>query len=123
MLRTVRTILIILLNIIFYSLVVFGGVQLCRAGYSFAYEALGDTTADLPPGENKQFTIRKGQDDFTVAKNLEEQDLIKNKYSFYLRMKLQREEGTSLQEGVYTLNTSMSYEEILGQVVSKKRTG
>ena len=58
-----------------------------------------------------------------MAKNLEEQDLIKNKYSFYLRMKLQREEGTSLQEGVYTLNTSMSYEEILGQVVSKKRTG
>ena len=30
MLKAVRTMLIVLLNIVFYGLVVFGGVQLCR---------------------------------------------------------------------------------------------
>ena len=38
MLKAVRTMLIVLLNIVFYGLVVFGGVQLCRVGYSFASE-------------------------------------------------------------------------------------
>ncbi|MCH5252429.1 MAG: endolytic transglycosylase MltG [Lachnospiraceae bacterium] len=117
MLKAVRTMLIIILNIIFYGVVLFGGVQLCKAGYSFAYEVLGDTAADYPPGQNRQFTITKGQGGFAVAENLEEQQLVKNKYSFYLRMKLQESSGTSLREGTYTLNTSMSYEEILGQIV------
>ena len=44
MLKAVRTMLIVLLNIVFYGLVVFGGVQLCRVGYSFACEAVGDTS-------------------------------------------------------------------------------
>ena len=45
MLKAVRTMLIVLLNIVFYGLVVFGGVQLCRVGYSFACEAVGERFA------------------------------------------------------------------------------
>lgn len=113
MLKAVRTMLIIVLNIIFYGLVVFGGVQLCQAGYSFAYDTMGDTSAELPPGQDKAFTIDKSQDAYAVATNLEKEKLIKSKYSFYLRMKLQEGRNTSLQPGSYTLNTSMTYGEIL----------
>lgn len=116
MLKAVRTMLIVLLNIIFYGLVVFGGIQLCHVGYSFAYDTLGDTSAELPPGQDKSFTITDSQDEYTVAANLAEQNLVKNKYSFYLRMKLQGDGKTSLKPGMYTLNTSMSYGEILNMI-------
>ncbi|MDY3909465.1 MAG: hypothetical protein SOZ48_07015 [Eubacterium sp.] len=113
MLKTVRAILIVLLNLIFYGLVVFGGVKLCQVSYSFAYEILGDMAMEMPPGQDKFFTITESQDEFAVANNLEEMELVKNKYSFYLRMQLKKTDKTALKPGSYTLNTSMSYDEIL----------
>ena len=92
MLKAVRTMLIVLLNIVFYGLVVFGGVQLCRVGYSFACEAVGDTSKDLPPGQTKAFTISEDDGEFEVAKRLSNHDM---------------------QKGIYTLNSSMTYEEII----------
>ena len=83
MLKTVRAILIVLLNLIFYGLVVFGGVKLCQVSYSFAYEILGDMAMEMPPGQDKFFTITESQDEFAVANNLEEMELVKNKYSFF----------------------------------------
>ena len=61
MLRTVRTILIILLNFIFYGLVLFGCIQIVHVGYSFAYDILGETMAELPPGEDRTFMIENGR--------------------------------------------------------------
>lgn len=116
MLKAVRTILIILLNIIFYGLVAVGGVQLCQTGYSFAGEVLGDTSAQLPPGEEKSVTIESSQDAFAAAEKLAKQNLIKNRYSFYLRYLLEKKENTELLPGTYTLNTSMTYEEILQRI-------
>lgn len=113
MLKVVRTILIVILNLIFYGIVVFFAVQLCRASYSFAYDILGDTAMELPPGEDKLFTVTESQDEFSIAENLEEMDLVQNKYSFYLRMQLKKTETTALKPGSYTLNTSMPYDEIL----------
>ena len=107
MLKAVRTMLIVLLNIVFYGLVVFGGVQLCRVGYSFACEAVGDTSKDLPPGQTKAFTISEDDGEFEVAKRLSNQD------AFYVHMQLMKREGTDMQKGIYTLNSSMTYEEII----------
>ena len=104
MLKAVRTMLIVLLNIVFYGLVVFGGVQLCRVGYSFACEAVGDTSKDLPPGQTKAFTI---------SERLSNQDLVGNPAAFYVHMQLMKREGTDMQKGIYTLNSSMTYEEII----------
>ena len=108
MLKAVRTMLIVLLNIVFYGLVVFGGVQLCRVGYSFACEAVGDTSKDLPPGQTKAFTISED-----VAKRLSNQDLVGNPAALYVHMQLMKREGTDMQKGIYTLNSSMTYEEII----------
>lgn len=117
MLKVVRTMLIVILNTIIYGVVLFAGVQLCSIGYSFAYEVLGDTTAEFPPGEEKEFTIEKNEDAFTVAGRLEEDNLVKNRYSFYLRMLLEESEETKLTPGDYTLNTCMSYEEIVSHIL------
>ena len=94
-------------------LVVFGGVQLCRVGYSFACEAVGDTSKDLPPGQTKAFTISEDDGEFEVAKRLSNQDLVGNPAAFYVHMQLMKREGTDMQKGIYTLNSSMTYEEII----------
>ncbi len=113
MLKAVRAVLVVLLNLIFYGLVVFSSVQICRASYHFAYDILGDTAMEMPPGEDKMFTVTSSQDELSVAGNLEEMELVKNKYSFYLRMQLKKTETSALKPGSYLLNTSMSYDEIL----------
>ena len=39
--------------------------------------------------------------------------LIANKYSFYVRTRLMDKDEIKLKPGIYTLNTSMGYEDIL----------
>lgn len=113
MLKTVRTMLIIILNIIFYGLVVFALYQICHSGYQFAYDTLGETMAELPPGQDKEFVVSPGDSDFQVAENLEEQGLVKGRFTFYLRIKLEKRENVTIQPGTFTLNSSMTYEEII----------
>lgn len=119
MLRAVRMLLIILLNIIFYSLVIFGCIQIVHTGYSFAYDVLGETMAELPPGSDQSYTIESGRSEYEVASDLAERNLVKDRYSFYLRMKLEEGGESVLQPGTYHLNTSMTYGEILSMIYGK----
>ncbi len=116
MLRAVRTILIILLNVIFYGLVLFGCVQIAHSGYSFTYDVLGETMAELPPGKDQSFTLESGKTDYEVAAALAERNLVKDQYTFYLRMKLEEGRDKAPRPGIYTLNPSMTYEEILSEI-------
>ena len=101
MLKAVRNMLIIILNIIFYAVVVFAGIQICRSGYFFAYDVLGETMAEMPPGTDKMLT------------DLQEKHLIKSKYSFYARLQLEEKINKKISAGVYPLNSSMTYGEII----------
>ena len=74
---------------------------------------LGDTSKDLPPGQTKAFTISEDDGEFEVAKRLSNQDLVGNPAAFYVHMQLMKREGTDMQKGIYTLNSSMTYEEII----------
>lgn len=113
MLKAVRTMLILLLNIIFYGMVVFGGYQICRFGYTFASDVLGDTMAELPPGQDKEFIVLPQDSSFQVAENLEKQGLVKSRYRFFVRYQLEKRENVAIQAGTFTLNTCMTYEEII----------
>ncbi len=121
MLKAVRAALIVILNIIFYGLAVFGGVQLVHVAYDFAYETLADTSVDLPPGRDEEVTVEASQSEMEVASMLAEENLVSNKYSFYLRMQLQKEQDSALQPGTYTLNSSMNYEEIIQEIMQSKK--
>ena len=48
-----------------------------------------------------------------MAKRLSNQDLVGNPAAFYVHMQLMKREGTDMQKGIYTLNSSMTYEEII----------
>lgn len=121
MLRAVRTMLIVLLNILLYGLIVFCGVALCHIGYQFAYRTVGDTSRDLPPGRDVVFAIEESESEYDVAKRLAQEDIIWDRYSFYLRMQLEKSDGTHIQPGSFTLNSSMTYEDIRRAIYQQKR--
>ena len=113
----IRGILIFVLNLVLYSIVLFAAVHACSATYSFANEVFGDVIAEAPPGQEKSFVVAESDDLFTISKNLEEQGLVANAYSFYIRLKLSMGEKSIVQSKTSQLNTSMTYNEILDEIV------
>lgn len=113
----IRGFLILLLNAIFYVVVVFGAVEACKISYSFANEVFGDVVAQPPPGVNKTFVIAEADDPLTIAKNLEQAGIVPNAYSFYIRLRLSQSDKSIIVAGSYELNTSMTYKEILEKIV------
>lgn len=118
-LLVIRGILIMVLNLIFYALVIFAAVQICKFSYSFANEVFGDVMAEAPPGKNQEFVIQENEDALTISKNLERQGIVTNAYSFYIRLKLSLSDTNIVAAGSYDLNTSMTYKEILEIIVKK----
>ena len=112
MLKAVRAMLVVLLNIVLYGFIVFGAIQLCRAGYHFAYATVGEMTRELPPGRDERIVITEGETEYQVATQLAEKDLIRDRYSFYLRMQLEKGESETLRVGTFVINSSMTYAEI-----------
>lgn len=100
----------LLMNIMFYVLVVFLIVTISREAYQFTYELYGPVTVDEEPGRDILFQIKKGESSMDVASKLELYRAIGNKYSFFLKMKL---EDAQIMPGTYELNSSMTYDEIL----------
>lgn len=106
-------ILHILLNIIFYSIVVLLVIKLSTAAYEFAYEIYGDVSAAEEPGTDVKIEIRKGESTMDLAKRLKYNRLISNPYSFFVRAKLASNSVRPILAGTFILNTSMNYGEIL----------
>lgn len=98
--------------IIFYLLVIVGVKNGVTAAYQFSYEIFGNVSAEAAPGRNVEVVIGT-TDSKKVAKLLQEKGVIANEYSFLLREKLSKTKSHPIEPGVYVLNTSMNYEEIL----------
>ncbi len=121
-LLVIRGILILVLNMIFYVVIVFATVEVCKFTYSFANEVFGEVMAEAPPGQDKVFVIQTAEDSLTIAKNLEREGIVSNAYSFYIRLKLSLSDTNIVAAGSYNLNTSMTYKEILEEIVKKVST-
>ena len=106
-------ILHLLLNIIFYAIVIFAIYKVGITARDFCYQVFGAYTMDAPPGINAEITIDDGASTMDVAAALEQYRLIPNRYSFYLKVQLM---GHKILAGTYILNTSMTYDEILDQI-------
>ena len=64
--------------------------------------------------------IAENETEYEVAKDLARKDLIADRFSFYLRMRLEKSDDVSLQSGSYTLNSSMTYDDIRHAIYRKK---
>lgn len=110
-LKVTNSILHLLLNVLFYCLVVLIVIKSCAWTYNFSYQLFGDVRVSDTAGIERQVVISQGDSTMSVASKLELNKLIVNKYSFYLRAKLTDE---TIQPGIYSINSSMNYDEIFG---------
>ncbi len=108
-LKITSFILRLLLNILFYTIAVILIVRASNITYDFCYQIFGQVTVSQEPGRDIKFQVNKGESTMNVASKLEINSIIVNKYSFYVKAKLKKH---TIMPGTYTLNTSMTYDEI-----------
>lgn len=108
----IKALMGILLSVIFYMLVIIAISKMCKVTFGFMYQIFGEVSVQEAPGTDVEFTINEGESTMSVASRMEYGKLVVNKYSFYIRVKLDTME-TGIMPGTYELNTSMSYGEIL----------
>ena len=118
-LKVTNAILRVLLNIIFYTAVVYVIVTASKYVYSFSYQVFGSVPAAEEPGKDIDFQIAKGESTMDIANKLEFNGLIVNKYSFYVKTKLK---DYNIYPGTFILNTSMDYDDILTEITDQKNS-
>ncbi|MCH5266954.1 MAG: endolytic transglycosylase MltG [Lachnospiraceae bacterium] len=119
-LNSLRYILSFCVNILIFALVAYGIGQICVSGYHFCYEIFGSVVVEEAPGTDREFVVQHGRDMRLVAKQLEQEGLIVDRYSFYIRTQLMDTDDVILRPGTYILNTSMDYEEIIDQLTTNE---
>lgn len=105
----------IVLDIIFYIVVLVVMLRAVKYAYDFTYQIFGSVSVAEAPGTDVEFEISKGESTMEIATRLENMQLIKNKRTFYFRTRLKE---YNIIPGTYILNTSMDYETILEIITS-----
>lgn len=113
-LKITSFVLRLLLNIIFYILVVVVIINASKMAYEFTYQLYGPDTVDAPgTGSPIIFQINKGESTMDIASKLEVNRAIENKYTFYLKAKF---EDKVIMPGMYQISTDMTYDEIFAVI-------
>lgn len=79
-------------------------------GFEFGQDIFAPQAMAAPPGQDMIVIIESGDSAMDVGKLLENKGLIKDKLVFFVQSKLYK---TEFYPGTYTLNTSMTSEEML----------
>ncbi|NLZ82736.1 MAG: endolytic transglycosylase MltG [Clostridiales bacterium] len=100
----------LLMNIMFYVLVAFLIVNVSKQAFQFTYQLYGPVAVEKEPGRDLIIQIKKGESTMDIASKLEVNRVIVNKYSFYVKTKI---EDDTIMPGTYEINSSMTYNDIL----------
>lgn len=109
----------IFLNIIFYMVIVYMVIKASNYAYDFAYQVFGSVSVTQSSGYTAKVTIGKGESTMEVAKILDAKKLIKNKYSFYLRAKLTKQ---NILPGTYKVSSDMDYDQIFKVITTPTKS-
>ena len=99
----------IFLNIIFYMVIVYLVIKASHYAYDFAYQVFGSVSVTKNSGYTAEVTIGKGESAMEVGNMLDARKIIVNKYSFYLRAKLTKQ---NILPGTYKVSSDMDYDRI-----------
>ncbi len=99
----------LLLNIIFFIVVVMLVVKFSQVAHDFAYQVFGSVRVSEENGREYELTISEGESTMRVAAKLEQNRIIVNRFSFFLRARLMKK---NILPGTYQVNASMDYDEI-----------
>lgn len=102
-----------ILTLLLYTVIILGTIYLTKSAYAFSYQIFGNDTVAEAPGKDVMVTIRRGDTTQEIAELLEYKSVIKNQTSFFIRAKLMVNNSDPILPGVYKLNTSMNYGNII----------
>ena len=103
----------VVLCILFYFAVYMIVTDYAGESYDFAYQIFGDVCVEPSSDKKVKVTIPENASLKEIASLLADKELIKNKYSFYVRSKLSTNDKRVIMPGTYVLYPSDNYEDIL----------
>lgn len=110
----------LLLDILFYTVVVISTIKLSQYGYNFCYQLFGSVAVDKEDeGHEIEFLIQTGDSTKDVASKLKREGVIVDRYSFYCKSVLSK---SNIQPGTYTLRSDMDYDTILKIITRYRET-
>ncbi len=125
---SIKQVLLAILNMVFrLSISVIVVMLVYRAAmyaYHFGYMVFADATMEVSPGRDVSITVETDDDIMDIGETLERRGLISDAKIFLVQAVL-LEYKDNLLPGVYTLNTSMTSEEMLEVMaaVAEEETG
>ncbi|MBO4695799.1 MAG: endolytic transglycosylase MltG [Lachnospiraceae bacterium] len=110
----------LLMDILFYTVVVIATIKLSQYGYNFCYQLFGSVAVDKEgEGQEIEFFIQSGDSTKEVAMKLKREGVIVDRYSFYTKSILSK---SNIQPGTYTLRSDMDYDTILKIITRYQET-
>lgn len=110
----------LLLDILFYVIVIFAVLKLTEFGYHFCYQLFGSVAVNkVGEGKEVEFFIQSGDSTKEVASKLEREGLIVDSKSFYVKSLLSK---ANIQPGTYYLRSDMDYDTILKTICKYTET-
>ena len=106
----------VVIHVVVYAAVVIGTIVIANKAYDFTYQIYGAVPVSAKSTETKKIEIKPGENGLQIADKLYREDLIVNKYSFFIRLKLSQR---MVQPQKYELSNNMTYIEILDKICMK----
>ncbi len=109
------------LSFLFLVLVVLGLIRAGQWAYGFGYRVYTEGAVDSAPGTDKSVTVTSDMSAKEIGDLLEEKGLIRDAGLFVVQLKLSSYSG-QIRSGTYTLNTSMTAEEMMQVMAAEEDT-
>lgn len=110
--KIVKRVLSISCSALLFILIIYGLYQVGIRSYSFGYRIFTEPPVAAEDGKDKLVRIKQSMGAPEIGELLQEKGLIKDKWLFVLQLKFS-EYNKKILPGVYTLNTSMTAQEMM----------
>lgn len=100
------------IRIVILAVIIYGIINVGKKAYDFGYRVFTEEPMAEAPGRDISVSVANGDSTTDIAKMLEEKGLCRDWMLFYIQSKLS-EYKDDIMPGNYTLNTSMTADEML----------
>ena len=109
------------ISLLLLVLVVLGLIRAGQWAYGFGFRVYTEDAMESAPGTDKTVTVTADMSAKDVGRQLEEKGLIRDANLFVVQLKLSSYSG-AIRTGTYTLNTSMTAEEMMQIMAAEEDT-
>ena len=105
----------VILHIAVYVILIVAVIFVANKAYDFTYQIYGNVTVSSEATVTKEIDVKQGMSNLAIARTLENEGLIVNKYSFFIRLKL-ADKPVQIQK--CKISNNMTYETIIDKLCS-----